>query len=90
MDLPNPGIESGSPALQADSLPTELSGKPDKLEKILILENTDTKSSVSCSAYHDGPTPSIMLTLINTEFLQIVRCWRVQKGQYTERLINRG
>ena len=28
MDLPNPGIKSGSPALQEDSLPTELSGKP--------------------------------------------------------------
>ena len=27
-DLPNPGIELGSPACQADSLPTELSGKP--------------------------------------------------------------
>ena len=27
VDLPNPGIELGSPALQADSLPTELSGK---------------------------------------------------------------
>ena len=27
-DLPNPGIEPGSPALQADSLPAELSGKP--------------------------------------------------------------
>ena len=26
--LPDPGIELGSPALQADSLPTELSGKP--------------------------------------------------------------
>ena len=26
MDLPNPGIEPGSPALQTDSLPTELSG----------------------------------------------------------------
>ena len=26
--LPNPGIELGSSALQADSLPTELSGKP--------------------------------------------------------------
>ena len=25
---PNPGIEPGSPALQADSLPTELPGKP--------------------------------------------------------------
>ena len=27
-DLPNPGIKPRSPALQADSLPTELSGKP--------------------------------------------------------------
>ena len=27
-DLPNPGIEPGSLALQADSLPTELQGKP--------------------------------------------------------------
>ena len=27
-DLPNPRTESGSPAFQADSLPTELSGKP--------------------------------------------------------------
>ena len=26
-DLPDPGIEPGSPALQADSLPAELSGK---------------------------------------------------------------
>ena len=30
-DLPNPGFEPGSPALQADSLPTELSGKPEAL-----------------------------------------------------------
>ena len=28
MDLPDPGIELGSPALQEDSLPTELSGEP--------------------------------------------------------------
>ena len=27
-DLPNPGIKPGSSALQADSLPPELSGKP--------------------------------------------------------------
>ena len=27
-DLPNPGIESGSPALQADSLPSNPPGKP--------------------------------------------------------------
>ena len=29
MNLPNPGIKLGSPALQVDSLPTELSGKPE-------------------------------------------------------------
>ena len=28
-DLPDPGIEPGSPALQVDSLPTEPSGKPE-------------------------------------------------------------
>ena len=28
VDLPDPGMEPGSPALQVDSLPTELSGKP--------------------------------------------------------------
>ena len=27
-DLPDPGIEPGSPALQADSLPAEVPGKP--------------------------------------------------------------
>ena len=27
-DLPNPGIKSGSPALQVDSLPSEPPGKP--------------------------------------------------------------
>ena len=27
-DLPDPGIEPGSPALQADPLPAELPGKP--------------------------------------------------------------
>ena len=32
-DLPNPGIESRSPALQADSLPAEPQGKPPLLCK---------------------------------------------------------
>ena len=30
-NLPNPGIKLGSPALQVDSLPTELSGSPRKM-----------------------------------------------------------
>ena len=33
-DLPDPGIEPGSPALQADSLPSELQGKSDYDEAI--------------------------------------------------------
>ena len=32
-DLPKPGIELGPSVLQADSLPTELSGKPDVWQK---------------------------------------------------------
>ena len=32
-DLPDPGIEPGSHALQADSLPAELLGKPGSLSK---------------------------------------------------------
>ena len=37
MDLPDPGIELGSSALQADSLTTELSGKPNfkKIKKLI-------------------------------------------------------
>ena len=42
-DLPDPGIEPGSPALQADSLPSEPPGKPIKAsEKVL-----PTTSSIS-------------------------------------------
>ena len=32
LDLTNPGIKLGSPALQADSLPDELPGKPGKAQ----------------------------------------------------------
>ena len=38
MDLPDPGIQQGSPALQVDSLPTELlMRRADSLEKTLML-----------------------------------------------------
>ena len=44
-DLPNPGIEPRSPALQADSLPTELQGKP-------LLEGVEaTKSQRLCTVH---------------------------------------
>ena len=31
-DLPDPGVEPGSPALQVDSLPTELPGKREMVD----------------------------------------------------------
>ena len=34
-DLPNPGIDLGSPVLQADSLPVELSGVDRDLEIVI-------------------------------------------------------
>ena len=35
-DLPSPGIEPGSPALQADSFPSELQGSPTKAKFLPI------------------------------------------------------
>ena len=36
-ELPNPGIKPGSPAMQADSLPSEPPGKPISNDKKLLL-----------------------------------------------------
>ena len=37
-DLPNPGIQPRSPALQVDSLPTEPSGKTTSIYKLVKIE----------------------------------------------------
>ena len=37
-DLPNPGIEPGSPTLKADSLLSELPGKPHFVYRICLVE----------------------------------------------------
>ena len=39
-DLPDPGIKARSPALQADSLPSELPGKPTKYTAYLYIDIT--------------------------------------------------
>ena len=41
-DLDDPGVEPGSPALQADSLPTELLGNPKGLLEHIILVHFHT------------------------------------------------
>ena len=62
-DLPNPGIEPGSPVLQADSLPTELSGSLIKIivkgERILAASPLTLEGwSRSTSAQGTGQIPS--------------------------------
>ena len=46
MDLPDPGIKPGSPALQADSLPTELLGKPWRALVALFSNMLDIKINI--------------------------------------------
>ena len=48
-DLPNPGIEPVSPALQADSLPAEPSGKPHILQ--LKFPLATVKDPICCNEY---------------------------------------
>ena len=42
-DHPDPGIEPGSPALQADSLPTELQGKPHPPPRLMEIKTKINK-----------------------------------------------
>ena len=53
-DLSNPGIEPGSPALETDSLPTELQGKPPTVGRlgfliILYLETASQRNTLNIS-----------------------------------------
>ena len=52
-DLPNPEIEPGSPALQADSLPSEAQGKPG-MDFVIVNDAAATaKSLQSCPTLCD-------------------------------------
>ena len=50
-DLPDPRIKSGSPALQAEALPSELPGKPLQVtvSQILTQEITSPWSRAACN-----------------------------------------
>ena len=53
-DLPNPGIEPGSPALQAESLPTELSGTHRSLVKTWrVLQGSGIINKARCCRHRD-------------------------------------
>ena len=71
-DLPNPEIEPGSPALQADSLPSEAQGKPG-MDFVIVNDAAATaKSLQSCPTLCDpidggppgSPVPGILQALV--------------------------
>ena len=53
-NLPNPGIEPRSPALQADPLPTELQGKPTKDQNKVIKKSFLRVSLLSVTLRNGG------------------------------------
>ena len=60
-DLPNPAIETGSPTLQADSLPSEPPGKPPETP-VVLLDTSHSGSSVSSlqeTGFIQPPRPSL-------------------------------
>ena len=73
MDLPDPGIQLVSPALQEDSLPTELSGKPPESEgtvqfekKMCILLSDEITLDINYIYLVDG---IVELSYVLTDFL---------------------
>ena len=60
VDLPDPGIEPGSLALQADSLPSESSGKPQVVKNLPGLQ--ETKEIQVGSLGGEDPLEEIMAT----------------------------
>ena len=68
MGLPNPGIKLGSPALQGDSLPTELSGKPYKRNNLASNQQSPTfptfpTTKTSCFLF---PRPELVFCLVGS------------------------
>ena len=67
-NLPDPGIEPRSPALQADSLLTEVQRKPHELEIIMVITAAAAKLLQSCPTLCDpiegsppgSPVPGIL------------------------------
>ena len=58
-DLPDPGIEPGSPALWADALPSEPPGKPSVRDLLLLLEISYTECEPSLATQMVNNLPAM-------------------------------
>ena len=73
-NLSDPGIESGSPALWADSLPSELPGKPRNPFQVVLFQDLlaciisyllEAICLDSCNKMLTGNLPPVLKTVIN-------------------------
>ena len=86
-NLLSPGIEPRSPALQADSLPSEPPGKPIKLETIHITTTGEMAEQV-VTHYHNRHFIAVLMTNLHTrpilrnELVNLTFSDRKQTGKY--------
>ena len=74
-DLPNPGIEPGSPILQVDSLPAELPGKP---KKGVLPPHPGIKPQ--SPTWQVGILTTILMRMVSTHviyYIQSIWIWKV-------------
>ena len=82
-NLPNPGIEPGSPALQADSLPSEPPGKPTKSYSVQssrsVVSDSVTPWAAACQASLSITNSQSLLKLMSIELVMpsnhLILCW---------------
>ena len=84
-DLPNPGIEPGSPVLQADSLPTELQGKPVGSViplKLLFLKRRcqwSTYTQLFCFVFRESDLLGVFVLIVESLAARI--CTQIRRRQ---------
>ena len=84
-DLPNPGIEPGSPTLQAETLPSEPQGSPNAGQEATVRAGHGTKDCFQIrKGVHQGYILSPCLFNLYTEY--IMRNDRLEEPKLESRL----
>ena len=79
MDLPDPGMNMGSPALQASSLPTELSGKHLKTEGRKMIDREESEEEgESLPGSEKSPGPEVRMSLFSSTSLKKFQVFKVK------------